>query len=227
MLFAFEGIDGSGKGTQASLCAQRARNCGLKVEMFSFPAYGTNAFSLAVGEYLNGRYGGVDDVDPRFVALLYAGDRFAMRDRLYQACTNADVVICDRYVPSNLAYQAAKLPRAEWKAFFRWLRNIEYGTYKLPYASIILLLEMPVDAATGFVLQKRTRPYTKLKADIHERDVQYQARCAKAYRGLAERTDRDSVEKWVRIQCATTNGTVRESSLIANEIWRIAYQSIQ
>ena len=68
-----------------------------------------NAYSQAIARYLNGEFGGVSDVAAEFAALLYAGDRLAAREELLQAMKSNDLVICDRYVPSNLAHQAAKL----------------------------------------------------------------------------------------------------------------------
>src|SRR5258705_6310223 len=110
MLVAIEGIDGSGKGTQTQLLRDRAHQDGLTCAVFWFPQYQSNAFGRAVGKYLNGAYGRAEQVPPQLAALLYAGDRYAARNELCAALTSHDLVICDRYVPSNMAHQAAKLP---------------------------------------------------------------------------------------------------------------------
>ena len=47
-------------------------------------------------------------MDPRMAALLYAGDRYETRELLLDARSRVELVICDRYTPSNLAHQGAK-----------------------------------------------------------------------------------------------------------------------
>src|SRR5438552_15172430 len=109
LLLAIEGIDGAGKGTQAARLAETAAGHGRRVASFSFPLYDGNPFSRAVADYLNGEFGGADEVHPELAALLYAGDRFHARPRLLEALAVSDLVVCDRYVASNAAHQGAKL----------------------------------------------------------------------------------------------------------------------
>src|SRR5258706_13130245 len=109
MLVAIEGIDGAGKNTQSGLLRDRAHAAGIRTTVFSFPRYGTNSFSDAIARYLNGEFGDVMEVAPYLAGALYAGDRFAAREDLLGATCTYDLVICDRYVHSNLAHQAAKL----------------------------------------------------------------------------------------------------------------------
>src|SRR6476469_2021664 len=111
-LLALEGIDGSGKGTQAARLAERARDHGRTVAELSFPTYDDNPFSRAVADYLNGEFGAADEVHPELAAMLYAGDRFHARPRLVAALAENDLVVCDRYVGSNAAHQGAKLEGA-------------------------------------------------------------------------------------------------------------------
>ena len=62
MLIAIEGIDGSGKGTQAARVTQRLREQGRSVELLSFPRYEATFFGGAVGDFLNGKFGNLDEV---------------------------------------------------------------------------------------------------------------------------------------------------------------------
>src|SRR3954454_11151225 len=120
---AIEGIDGSGKGTQAALLAETARTAGRRVASFSFPLYDENPFSVAVSDYLNGVFGTVDEVHPELAGLLYACDRFHARPSLEVALAGNDLLVCDRYVASNAAHQGAKLQGNERLRLLDWLQG--------------------------------------------------------------------------------------------------------
>jgi hypothetical protein len=71
LLIAIEGIDGSGKHTQANLLEHSLRSSGFPVYSTGFPQY-DSWFGQMVGKFLNGDFGPLDSIDPRFTALLYA-----------------------------------------------------------------------------------------------------------------------------------------------------------
>src|SRR5258708_39110698 len=109
MLIDLEGIDGSGKGTQARVLCDRFAQAGVSAALVSFPRYEATRFGRAVGEFLNGRFGSLQQVHPFLVSLLFAGDRFESKEFLVQAIKSHAVVVLDRYVPSNVAHQASKV----------------------------------------------------------------------------------------------------------------------
>jgi dTMP kinase len=215
MLVAIEGIDGSGKGSQTALLRARIEKAGLRSAGFSFPQYGDNPFGLAVSWYLNGQFGTVDEVSPYLAAVLYAGDRFAARPGLRNALETCDLVVCDRYVPSNLAHQAAKLPASERPAFLAWLCDIEYKTFDLPRPEISVFLDMPPSVAQALVRRKAARSYTSLAADIHENSLGYLSSCAEVYRYLIS-NDPDS---WIVVDCTNENGDLRGPNEISERLW--------
>src|SRR6516164_6148555 len=104
LLIAIEGIDGSGKHTQAKLLEHSLRSLGHSVYSTGFPQY-ESWFGTMVGKFLNGDFGRLENIDPHFTALLYAGDRFEARQRLETALSSGKVVLIDRYIGSNLAHQ--------------------------------------------------------------------------------------------------------------------------
>jgi dTMP kinase len=213
LLLAIEGIDGAGKGTQAARLADTAAAHGHAVASFSFPLYDENPFSRAVADYLNGEFGGADEVHPELAALLYAGDRYHARPELVHALAESDLVVCDRYVGSNMAHQGGKLSGDARRRLLAWLEEVEYGEFALPRPSLVVLLDAPVALARELVGRKGERAYTTLAADIHERDRMHTDATREVYLELAER------DGWHVVSAADEDGAVREVSEIAADVW--------
>ena len=70
MLLAIEGVDGAGKGTLARNLLARAAAAGVPAASLSFPRYEETRFAKLIAQYLNGRFGALAEVPPRFAALL-------------------------------------------------------------------------------------------------------------------------------------------------------------
>ena len=214
-LLALEGIDGSGKGTQAARLAERARDAGRSVASFSFPTYDGNPFSRAVADYLNGEFGTADEVHPELAALLYAGDRFHARPQLLDALALHDLVICDRYAASNAAHQGAKLEGDARRRLLDWLDEVEYGEFALPQPDLVVLLDTPVALARELVARKGARGYTTLEADIHEDDAEHSGATRDVYLELAQRGN------WRIVPTAREDGTPRDVDEISGDIWEL------
>ena len=100
----FEGIEGSGKTTQINLLADYLRNQGHKVIVSREPG-GTELGKKIRKLLLDPRY---DNMDYRTEILLYAADRAQhVKEKIKPALQEGKIVISDRFVDSNLAYQAA------------------------------------------------------------------------------------------------------------------------
>ena len=82
MLVAIEGIDGSGKGTQAQMLLERASRMGYTAALLSFPQYEVTQSSEWIAEYLKGDFGDLDEVDPLFAGTLFALDRFESKNQI-------------------------------------------------------------------------------------------------------------------------------------------------
>jgi dTMP kinase len=200
LLIAIEGVDGCGKSTQVDLLAQALEGAGYRTLCVSFPRYGDPVFGDLIKRFLRGELGEVDAVNPRLVALLFAGDRGAEAPSLRQALLEDRVVICDRYFYSNLAYQAAKL-RDELEAadFVQWLRKLEFGHYAVPTPACSIYLDVHQDDRRERLIQRTLESSASNGAipdDIHERDVSLQARVEEVFRSYAEIYD-----DLVRIDC--------------------------
>jgi dTMP kinase len=185
-LIAIEGIDGSGKGTQAARLCTALRDTGKSCTVLSFPGYEQTQFGRQIGAFLNGEFGQLDQVHPVLVSLLFAGDRLESLPRLQAALNTHDIVLCDRYVPSNLAHQAAKATGEARAQLRRWVEFVEYDLFRLPRADRILWLDVPVAQAQQLIAKKSQRTYTEKAADLQEADAAYLQQVDDVYRELSD-----------------------------------------
>lgn len=185
LLVVIEGIDGSGKGTQSVRLRDRLLARGLRTGLLSFPRYDDTFFGQRIGDFLNGRFGQLDQVDPFLASLLYAGDRLESKSELLQQLSSSDVLILDRYVPSNIAHQAGKKTGEARQELANWIEMIEYELYGLPRPDLVVLLDTPTEVSQEFIAKKAQRTYTDQAADMQEADTSYLSRVRSAYLELA------------------------------------------
>jgi dTMP kinase len=188
MLIVLEGVDGAGKATQLALVSERLREEGLAIERVSFPRYQEGVFAASVARFLNGGFGDPGTLPPHFPALLFACDRLEHRRELLDALDRSDLVLADRYVASNAAYQGARLDAPERDAFLEWLLDVEYGVFELPRPALQVHLRVDVATARGLVAGKPERGYTTRKHDVLEDDDALQRAVARLYEEFAARS---------------------------------------
>jgi len=211
-LIAIEGIDGSGKRTQADLLEKALVAGGYAVYSTGFPQY-DSWFGKMVGQFLNGDFGPLETVDPHFSALLYAGDRFEAKFRLDTALNQGKIVLADRYIGSNLAHQTARVPAADRPAFVSWIEYLEYNIYNLPREALVLYLRVPPREAQQLVARKSARSYTTVKQDLQEASLRHLEDAAAMYDQLSLRPN------WATIPCFDKErSAMRPQKDIATEI---------
>ena len=139
-LIAIEGLDGSGKATQAKLLAGYLAAQGLAVREVSFPDYGSDSSAL-VKMYLAGQFGQhPDDVNAYAASSFYAVDRYASYKKDWGSFyENGGIVIADRYTTSNAVHQCSKLPPEQWESFLGWLFDFEFHLLGLPAPDEVIL----------------------------------------------------------------------------------------
>ena len=212
LLIAIEGIDGSGKHTQARLLEHSLISQGFAVYATGFPQY-ESWFGGMVGKFLNGEFGSLQAVDPHFSALLYAGDRFEAKPRIESALNAGEIVLVDRYVASNLAHQVARADAEKRSEFLRWIEHLEYSIYGLPREALILYLRVPPSQAQMLVGQKSERNYTRSSHDIQEKSLSHLEDAAEMYDMLSRS------RPWATIQCYDAqNNALRLPEDIATEV---------
>lgn len=194
-LIVLEGLDGSGKATQAALLAKALEKRLGKVRKVDFPDYGSPSSAL-VKMYLQGDFGREPgDVNPYAASTFYAVDRFASYRRGWRQDYLAGVpILADRYATANLIYQLVKLPEEEWEGFIAWAEDFEYGKLGLPRPDMVLYLEMPVEVSQR-LLAGRYKAGGGEK-DIHESHLAFLRDCGKAARFVAKSRG------WEVVHCA-------------------------
>ena len=185
-LIAFEGLDQSGKQTQAERLAAAFRAAGQQVHELSFPDYRTS-IGAEIGNALQGRRDYAADT----MQLLYIANRYEFRPQIEEWLSAGAMVICDRYLASSIAYgEAEGLEPA-------WLIDTQRH---LPQPSVTILLDIPPEAS----LRRK-----QADRDKFERDLALLGRVRGSYERQSEGLG------WVRIDGHQDKGAVAAEVLTA------------
>ena len=123
--------------------------------------------------------------------MLYAGDRRDAASMIRGWIQEGKVVICDRYVYSNIGYQCAKVASAEEREKLReWILSLEYDYFAIPRPDVSLFLDVPFAFTERKLLQEQRegddRAYLHGKKDIHEQSMELQRQVRQVYIDAAE-----------------------------------------
>jgi dTMP kinase len=188
-LIVIDGIDGSGKTTQIKLLSKKLKAKKIPFEVISFPQYGKNQYSRQIEDYLEGKLGKIEEVDPYFIAKVYANDRLTSRDLIKKWLSEGKIVITNRYVSSSKAHLGANISEEKREGFMKWVDQLEYKTNKMPKPDLNILLK--IDPKTA---QKNA--FLDLKTDIHEEDLEHEQKASEIYLQLSR-----SEENWKVLEC--------------------------
>jgi dTMP kinase len=177
-IIVIEGLDGSGKATQAGALAGYFRETGRRFLHLSFPDYSSESSAL-VRLYLSGKLGSPNDVCAYAASTFYAADRYiSYISGWKKQYIEGHTILADRYVTSNAAHQMSKLPKDKWDEYLTWVEDYEYTKLGLPRPDIVIYLDMHPETSRK-LLEKRNRDKGGL-SDIHERDLSYLIKCREA-----------------------------------------------
>ena len=213
-LVVIEGVDASGKQTQTEKLYSNLLSLGSKVEKIEFPNYASETSSL-VKMYLGGEFGtNAQDVSPYMASAFFAVDRVGSIKSVWKdKLSDADVVIADRYVTSNMIHQASKIADdAEKNEFLDWVYDFEYNKLDLPKPDLVIFLDMPVKYAKQLMEKRRNKINNSEIKDIHEGDTEHLTRSYDNAVRVAEKYG------WHRISCVK-DGSIRTIEDISEEIF--------
>ncbi len=135
LLIVFEGLDQSGKETQARILRQWFEARGRQVESLAFPDYAT-----PIGAEIWKGLHHERDFGPDTLQLLLIANRFEWKPRIQEWLGAGRVVICDRYLASSVAYGDAQGLDPHWLAATQ-------AYLPQPDATVLLDIEPDVAAA--------------------------------------------------------------------------------
>jgi len=163
VLIAFEGLDQSGKQTQAERLKAEVEKRGRRAVLLDFPSYETH-----IGKEIDGGLHGSREYGPDTMQLLYVANRYEKKPEIERLLADGVIVICDRYTASSVAYgEAQGLDGA-------WLRDMQRY---LPPATLTILLDVAPETAAGRKTTNR---------DKYERDLALLSRVRESYLRQAE-----------------------------------------
>lgn len=183
VLIVFEGLDQSGKQTQAEMLQQQLQKDGRAVRLLSFPDYTT-----PIGTEIHRALHGEREYTPDVMQLLYVANRFERRPSMEQALAAREILVCDRYAASSIAYGEAQGLDAGW------LAEIQRG---LPEPDATILLD--IDPAVAARRKAAGR-------DRYERDLAMLARVRDSYLRQAD------AGNWIRLDAD------RDRAIVASDI---------
>ena len=158
LLVVFEGLDQSGKQTQAEALRDWCIGRGRSVRLLSFPTY-ESPLGIEIGRALRGEraYG------PDVMQLLYVANRFEWKADVARELASGTILLCDRYRASSVAYGEAQGLDA------RWLESIQAP---LPIPDLTILLDMAPDVSLA---------RKQVGRDKYERDLDLLGRVRQSY----------------------------------------------
>ncbi len=209
-LIVIEGLDGSGKATQARRLYETLLQRGIPARKVSFPDYASDSSAL-VKMYLAGEFGkDPSAVNAYAASTFFAVDRYASFKKdwggFYQ---QGGIIIADRYTTSNAIHQCSKLPEEQWDSYLNWLFDFEYRLMGIPAPSSVIYLQ--VDPEVSQALMSGRYQGDETKKDIHESNTAYLGRSQLAAQHCAR------VLGWKTVHCVK-DGKMRDIDDIGLEI---------
>ena len=186
LIIAFEGLDQSGKQTQAERLRDRFREDGHKSRLVSFPDYATS-----IGEELARALAGEREYGADVMQLLYVANRYERKGDLQRWLDGGLILVSDRYTASSIAYGEAFGLDASWL--------VDIQKY-LPPAALTIFLDINPETAVQRKAAGRDR---------YERDLEMQRRVRDSYRRQA------AEQNWVVLDGERPRDTVTDDVLNA------------
>lgn len=213
MIIVIEGTDCSGKQTQAEKLVKKLNSLGKKVVSFGFPNYNSPTGKIIGGAYLGKKDigeglfpEGAPNVPSKVASLYFLADRVYNLAKIQKFLDEGNIVVLDRYVESNMAFQGGKIfDKTQRVEMYEFLHNLEYNIFELPKPDLKIFLYMPYEQAC---ILKQNRPES---ADQHEQNESILRNAETAYKEMAQ------IYNFKTIEC-TENKRIKSIEEISKQL---------
>ncbi|KAA1468999.1 thymidylate kinase [Dentipellis sp. KUC8613] len=179
-----EGLDRSGKSTQAATLVERLQAERIAVQLHKFPDR-TTPIGRMIDSYLRSE----SDLDDHTVHLLFSANRWELATSIEETLNAGTTILCDRYAFSGIAFSASKgLP-------FEWCRAPDVS---LPAPDLVLFLDITPEKA------KERGGYGEERYEKEET----QRKVRQVFARMAEETiaqyEKNNHSRWVTVDAGQT-----------------------
>lgn len=205
-LIVIEGTDCSGKQTQTEKLVENLKKLNIKAISFSFPNYASPTGKIIGEDYLGKNKPslfteGIENVNPKISSLYYAADRAYNIEIIKNYLNLGYVVILNRYVESNMAFQGGKIKDIKKRnMMYEWLDNLEFVLLDLPRPDMVIFLYLPYEEVCKI---KKERGLVANESLLHMAEIAY--------------FELSNIYDYEKIECMNSN-KLRKIEDIANEI---------
>ena len=219
-LISFDGIDSSGKETQAKLLLNKIKAAGHLVGFFQTPDYQT-ASGMKLKRLFQGVDGSWDNLAWPKKMRLIAANRAEHKNEVVQLLQQNGVVIYDRYVPSSITHMTADaLPNEATHSDRQTIRTLveehEYKEQQMPREDLSIFLDLsPAQAAALLHVRKQQLGEPDEATD----QIELQSRIYQEYQIFVK----ENPDRCIKINCVS-RGQLLAISTIADRVWQTVSQ---
>lgn len=212
----FEGIDGSGKGTQTELLVERLKKEKKEVVVDDYPRYETSFWGKHVGRLLTGEFGELFSISPYLAVLPYMLDEAdGSQKTIKPALELGKIVVSNRYFTANV-HQIAKRPKGDREIYADWLWDAGYNQVGIVKPDLVLVLMVDPEICRENIQRKTQRNYVGGKTmDQAEANFNHQMETEKEYKKMAKKEPKI----WILVDCCQ-DGKLLSKEEIHKIIWR-------
>lgn len=220
-IIVIDGLDGSGKNTQAKIIVEKLIAKGKNARLFSFPNYESDS-SKPVQMCLGGKISkNMDDINPYIAASLYAVDRsinFIKEMKKFLDESENNIAVCDRYISSNILHQSPRIEEKEDREdFIDWCYVQEADKFGVYLEDICIILSVHPDVSQKLMDERYNNDDSK--KDIHESNRNYLKHCYDTMKESIDFIKNELNYNWHLIDCCDSeNKGIRKIASISNDI---------
>ncbi|MFH0906601.1 MAG: deoxynucleoside kinase [archaeon] len=219
-LIVIDGTDGSGKTTQFELLKKAIVSKGYQIESMHFPQNGHKSAGL-VEEYLSGKYGNANEVDPYTASVFYAVDRYDASFKIRDWLSSGKLVLLDRYIQANMGHQSGKIKnKISRDKYLDWLYNLEFNIFNIPKPDLVIILSVDPKKSISLIKERNKKDGLKKDRDIHE-NLEHIKQAYEGYIFSAKKYN------WKIINCVDKLGNLRTIEDISKEVYDIVIKELK